>query len=404
MNEIYSVSSLNTYIKSKFDNDFALKGIRLKGEISNFKSYPSGHIYFSLKDENSQIKAVMFSEFTRFLPANTKDGDEVVALGYVSVYPSRGEYQFYAQAIELSGAGAELLKLEELKKKLFLEGLFDESKKKQINIFPKAIGVISAPNSAAFSDIKKNLLRRYPLVNIILFASQVQGSDAPKQLLKALKEAENSAVDTIIIGRGGGSNEDLSAFNDETLVREAAKCEIPIISAIGHEIDYTLIDYVADKRASTPTGAAELAVVDKREIYQQLDQYVDELDTKINNIIRNYKLKLEAIASRGIYSSPKNIYSEKIEKLNSINQKIDLLINHQIDIYNKNILNEKKELEALSPKNVLSRGYSLMTTQEGKIIKSVKNVKLDQIVKLSVSDGTLTSKIINKELTTNDKN
>ena len=254
MNEnLYSVSSLNRYIKQMFDTNFTLRGLRLKGEISNFKRYSSGHIYFTIKDDESSIRAVMFREHTRFMPETIKDGDEIIAAGYVSVYPERGEYQFYAQAIDLSGKGQILFELEMLKKKLAAEGLFDESRKRKINPFPKAVGVISAPNSAAMSDIKTNLLRRNPLIEVKLFPSLVQGSDAPKALLNALNEAKNANIDTLIIGRGGGSNEDLSAFNDETLVREAAKFPVPIISAVGHEIDFTLIDFVADARASTPT-------------------------------------------------------------------------------------------------------------------------------------------------------
>lgn len=397
MNEIYSVSSLNSYIKLRFDNDFALKGIRLQGEISNLKRYPSGHIYFSLKDETSQIKAIMFSEFSRFMPSSIKDGDEVVALGYVGVYVSRGEYQFYAQAIELSGKGAELLKLEELKQKLFKEGLFDEARKRPINLFPKAIGIISAPNSAALADIKKNLLRRYPIVELKIFPSLVQGEEAPKELLKALKEAAKSDIDTLIIGRGGGSNEDLSAFNDEMLVREAAKFPVPIISAVGHEIDFTLIDYVADKRASTPTGAAELATVDKREIYQRLDQYSDEVDNKVNNIIKNYKFKIDSLSSRPLFKSPANIYKDKIEKLINTNKKLDMIMSHLIEMHKKNLASYKDELEAISPNNVLSRGYSMMVNDKGNVITSLKQIEVNQMVKVSLKDGIVNSKVISKE-------
>ena len=397
MNEnLFSVSSLNRYIKQKFDTDFTLRGLRLKGEISNFKRYSSGHIYFTIKDEESSIRAVMFREYTRFMPDTIKDGDEIIAAGYVSVYPERGEYQFYAQAIDLSGKGQILFELEMLKKKLASEGLFDESRKRKINLFPKAVGVISAPNSAALSDIKTNLLRRNPLIEVKLFPSLVQGADAPKALLNALNEAKNANIDTLIIGRGGGASEDLSAFNDETLVRAAANFQVPIISAVGHEIDFTLIDYVADARASTPTGAAELATIDKREIYQKLDHYKDDLDDSLINKVNSLKQKLELIANKPFFINPKSMYENKLAELTLVKERLSLNIKHMVDMRKEELSSYKGKLEALSPKKVLDRGYVIMSDEDGKILKSVKNIKVNQMIKTQLSDGTVTSKVVSK--------
>lgn len=394
---IFSVSSLNRHIKQMFDNDFTLRGLRLKGEISNFKRYPSGHIYFTLKDEESSIKAVIFASYTKYMPSDIKDGDEVIAAGYVSVYPQRGEYQFYAQSIDLAGKGNLLLELELLKKKLAAEGLFDESRKRKIKLFPTSIGVISAPNSAALSDIKTNLLRRNPLLDIKIFPSLVQGSEAPKELLKALNEAKNAKIDTLIIGRGGGASEDLSAFNDETLVREAAKFPVPIISAVGHEIDFTLIDYIADARASTPTGAAELATIDKREIYDMLATTEADIDKELIKIINDYKNRLKNIKERPFFINPKSMYEEAIKDVKNYEERLSLAMNHLIKMKGEKLSSLTSHLKALSVDSTLNRGFSIMQSEDGKIIKHIDDVKINTSVKTRVSGGVITSIVTKKE-------
>ena len=396
-NDLFSVSSLNRYIKQLFDRDFTLKGLRLKGEISNLKKYPSGHVYFSLKDSESTIKAVMFYEYTKFLPSTIKDGDEVIVTGYVSVYPNRGEYQVYAQAMELFGEGAQLLELELLKKKLAAEGLFDASRKRKLVSFPSSIGVISAPNSAALADIKTNLLRRNPLLNVLIFPSLVQGADAPKSLLEALKKAKESNIDTLIIGRGGGASEDLSAFNDETLVREAAKFPVPIISAVGHEIDFTLIDYVADARASTPTGAAELATIDKREIYELLSNKEIELDEIITDKISSYSHKLEILKMNSFFENPKVMYEKTLLEVDNTSKRLDSFMNHLLQMKSEQLSSFKKQLKSLSIDNTLQRGFSILENEEGKIISDIKDVDVNQMVKTRINGGVLTSKVIQKE-------
>lgn len=395
--DLFSVSSLNRYIKQLFDRDFTLKGLRLKGEISNLKKYPSGHVYFSLKDSESSIKAVMFYEYTKFMPSTIKDGDEVIVTGYVSVYPNRGEYQVYAQAMELFGEGAQLLELELLKKKLAAEGLFDASRKRKLVSFPTSVGVISAPSSAALADIKTNLLRRNPLLNVLIFPSLVQGADAPKSLLEALKKAKESNIDTLIIGRGGGASEDLSAFNDETLVREAAKFPVPIISAVGHEIDFTLIDYVADARASTPTGAAELATIDKREIYELLANKEVELDETITDIISNYSHKLELLKKNSFFENPKVMYEKTLLEVENTSKRLDSFMNHVIEMKKEQIVSFSKQLKSLSIDNTLQRGFSIMENEQGKIISNIKDVEINQMVKTRIHGGVLTSRVIQKE-------
>ncbi|MBQ0008953.1 MAG: exodeoxyribonuclease VII large subunit [Firmicutes bacterium] len=396
--DLFSVSSLNRYIKQLFDRDFTLKGLRLKGEISNFKRYPSGHIYFTLKDEESSIKAVMFYEYTKFIPNTIKDGDEVIITGYVSVYPARGEYQVYAQAMELFGEGAQLLELELLKKKLAAEGLFDASRKRKINIFPKAIGVISAPGSAALADIKTNLLRRNPLIEVKIFPSLVQGADAPKELLKALKKAKEEQIDTLIIGRGGGASEDLSAFNDETLVREAANFPVPIISAVGHEIDFTLIDYVADARASTPTGAAELATIDKREIYELLANKRVELDEIITDKIGNYRHKLDLLKMNSFFENPKVMYENTLVEVENTKKRLDAFIAHLVEMKAEKIHSLSKQLHSISVDATLQRGFAIMENEQGKIVKDIKDVEVNQMVKTRLKGGVVSAKVISKEV------
>ena len=395
--DLFSVSALNRYIKQRFDNDFTLRGLRLKGEVSNLKHYPSGHVYFSLKDEESTIKAVMFAQNTRFMPSTIKDGDEVIVTGYVSVYPQRGEYQVYAEAMELFGEGAQLLELELLKKKLAAEGLFDESRKRKLVSFPTSVGVISAPNSAALADIKTNLLRRNPLISVQIFPSLVQGVDAPKSLLEALKKAKESNIDTLIIGRGGGASEDLSAFNDETLVREAAKFPVPIISAVGHEIDFTLIDYVADARASTPTGAAELATIDKREIYDLLSNKEIELDEIITDKISNYSHKLELLKKNSFFENPKVMYENTLIEVENTSKRLDSFMNHLLEMRKEKLNFYKKQLESLSLDNTLQRGFSIMQSEDGKIISSIKDVEVNQMVKTRLHGGVITARVTDKE-------
>lgn len=371
---VYSVSDINNYVKNILTNDENLKYLFVKGEVSNFKSGQNGHLYFSLKDENSLISCVMFNTYAQKLKEKPKDGDEVTLCASISAYPSKGTYQLLVYYIEMVGEGAILVELEKLKKKLAKEGLFDESRKRNINIYPKAIGVIAAKNGAAIADIITNIKRRYPICDIYFFPSSVQGENAPKELLKAFLKAQEYDLDTLIIGRGGGASEDLSAFNDEKLVRAIATSKMPVIAAVGHEIDSTLVDFVADKRASTPTGAAELATVDQREIRLHLANSIEEMSDSIREILVDMEEDLEA---------------SKEDLNNSIKDYIEEL---SIELEHK-----KNQLELISPKNILNRGYSISLDENGNVISDINIIDIGQKIKTIVKDGTVESVVTDKK-------
>ena len=376
MNEnrpVFTVSDINSYIKALLNSDESLKFIYVKGEVSNFKVASNGHFYFSLKDDKSMISAMMFSSYANknaFMPEN---GQEVVVFGSIDAYVGRGSYSIIVYQMEEVGAGQALLELEKLKKKLKEEGLFDESRKRPINLFPKAIGVITAPNSAAIKDILFNLNRRYPVADVYVFYSAVQGDNAAKELLNAFNIAQTYPLDTLLIGRGGGASEDLSAFNDEALVRAIAGSKMPVIACIGHEIDSTLVDFVADKRASTPTGAAELATVDQREIIQHLVYASNDMEEALKNRLSKMEEDLSS-------------YKEDLNNslLNLVRQQSQLLVH------------KKATLEALNPNNVINRGYSLTVDEQGHAI-DIKSVKKGQTIKTILKDGTISSTVIDVE-------
>ena len=366
---IATVSQVNAYLKRIITQDENLHYLLVKGEISNFKSGQNGHLYFSLKDKISMISVVMFREYTKTLTFKPKDGDEVTILASLDVYEARGTYQLYAKNMELRGQGALLVELEELKKKLAAEGLFDR-KKRQINPYPKAIGIISAKGSAALKDILTNIKRRYPLVDLYVFYSAVQGVDAPKELLNAFNKSQEYDLDTLIIGRGGGASEDLSAFNDETLVRAVATSKMPVISAVGHEIDYTLLDYVADVRVSTPTGAAEHATVDIHDIEQSMDH--------------NLELMKDGIVS---------MIEEIREDFDKVKDNLNQSLSNMIKNYKLMVTAKEKELNALNPQEILKRGYSITYSKDGKIIKNSGDVTKGEEIVTLLGNGKIKSKV-----------
>ena len=376
MNEnrpVFTVSDINNYIKALLNSDESLKYIYVKGEVSNFKMASNGHFYFSLKDDKSMISAMMFSSYANKNAFKPENGQEVVVFGSIDAYVGRGSYSIIVYQMEEVGAGQALLELEKLKNKLKEEGLFDESRKRPINLYPKAIGVITAPNSAAIKDILFNLNRRYPVADVYVFYSAVQGDNAAKELLNAFNIAQTYPLDTLLIGRGGGASEDLSAFNDEALVRAIAGSKMPVIACIGHEIDSTLVDFVADKRASTPTGAAELATVDQREIIQHLVYASNDMEEALKNRLSKMEEDLSS-------------YKEDLNNslLNLVRQQSQLLVH------------KKATLEALNPNNVINRGYSLTVDEEGHPV-DIKSVKKGQTIKNILKDGTISSTVIDVE-------
>ena len=367
---VYTVSDVNRYIKSLITNDQNLKFIYVRGEISNFKPGANGHLYFSLKDKECLINVAMFNNYAKNITFVPKNGDEVVILASADVYPARGSYQLLAFEMNQVGQGDILLELEKLKKQLQSEGLFEQSRKRPINIYPKAIGVITAKNSAAIKDILFNIKRRYPIADIYIFYSAVQGDSAPAELLKAFEESQKYELDTLIIGRGGGASEDLSAFNNEKLVRAIANSKMPVIAAVGHEIDSTLVDFVADKRASTPTGAAELATVDRREIEQRFEYALEDMKESIKEKLEDMK-----------------------EDVSSYKEELDEAIRDYLDNQKRELKNYQDQLEALSPLKVLNRGFSITQDASGKVITSVKDVKCGDTITTIVKDGTINSKV-----------
>ena len=367
---IYSVSDVNRYIKSILSQDENLKFISVRGELSNFKKGANGHLYFSLKDKDALINCAMFSTYASKMAYEGKDGDEVVVLASVDAYVARGTYQLIVYEMEEVGQGAMLVELEKLKKALQKEGLFDESRKRDINIYPRSIGVITAKNGAAIRDIVTNIKRRYPICDIYVFPSAVQGESAPKELLKAFQKSQEYDLDTLIIGRGGGASEDLSAFNDETLVRAIAKSKMPVIAAVGHEIDTTLVDFVADKRASTPTGAAELATVDMREIQQKFQYSIESMQSSIKEILDDMR-----------------------EEVVELKEELDDSIKEKIDDLKALLSNRQSQLEMLNPKKILKRGYSISVSENGSLITSINDVNPGQNIMTVVDDGTIISTV-----------
>lgn len=368
-NVILTVSEINTFVKAILTSQEKLKFLKIKGEISNFKAYPSGHFYFSLKDDESVINAVMFANYASKCSFAPDNGKEVIVLASVDAYVARGTYNLTVYEMEEVGQGQLLVELEKLKKKLAAEGLFDESRKRELCKFPKAIGVITAPNGAAVKDIVTNLKRRYPIADIYVFPSLVQGEQAPKELLNAFNKAQEYDLDTLIIGRGGGASEDLSAFNDETLVRAIAISKMPVIAAVGHEIDSTLVDYVADKRASTPTGAAELATPDQKDIEKDLDYASLELEQNLYQCLSSCKAKIEEFET-DLHDS----------------------MNEYLDLQKDELNNIDKQLNLINPSNVLKRGYAIVSNKNN-VIKSTNDVNVGDSINIQMYDGSLVSEV-----------
>lgn len=366
---VLSVSDVNAFVNAILTCDEKLKYIYVRGEISNLKAYPSGHLYFSLKDDNSLINAVMFANYASKLIFAPKNGDEVTVLASIDSYIPRGSYNLMVFEMNQVGQGQILIEFEKLKKKLMVEGLFDESRKRKINLYPKKIGIITAPNGAAVKDIITNIQKRYPIAEIYVFPSLVQGDGAPKDLLRAFNEAQNYDLDTLIIGRGGGASEDLSAFNDETLVRAIAKSKMPVISAVGHEIDSTLTDFVADLKVSTPTGAAVAATIDQRELKSQFNYTRMMLDKTLMDKVDEMKEGLK-LTKDEFHSSIEDYMTEKRENLKLLKQKLELL----------------------NPINILKRGYSIVEVN-GKTINSIANIQPGNTMNIQMFDGTIISEV-----------
>ncbi len=390
-----TVTDLNKYIKDKIDGDEMLNNVLVKGEISNFKNHYTGHMYFTLKDENSLIKCVMFKSYTTHLSFMPKDGMKVMVLGSVAVFERDGIYQIYAKAMKEDGLGSLYTAYEELKKKLEREGLFAEEHKKKIPFMPKTIGVLTSNTGAVIRDIINVSTRRNPGVHIRLYPVPVQGPGAAEKIAEGIKFMnENKLADVLIIGRGGGSLEDLWPFNEEIVARAIYDSELPIISAVGHETDFTIADFVADLRAPTPSAAAELAVANIDDVRETLKLYNNRYKVALKKKIELMRLSYEKCMARPAYKNP----TQKInEQYMVIDMKVKALQNSmmlKLKEAKTSFVKETAKLDSLSPLKTLTRGYSIVTKQEsGKVIKSVDDLNSGEKVNLRLSDGQKTATI-----------
>ena len=417
MNDKYiTVTQLTRYIKYKIDNDTNLNEVFLKGEISNFKAHSRGHFYFTLKDENSRINAVMFSSQVRNVKFEPQDGMKVLVTGKIGVFEANGGYQIYVNEMLEDGIGNLYIAFEQLKKKLEAEGLFDPIHKKKIPKIPSRVGVVTAPTGAAIKDIISTIKRRWPLTEIYLFPSLVQGEDAKDDIVKQIRRADSFGLDTLIVGRGGGSIEDLWAFNEECVARAIFECNTPVISAVGHEIDFTISDFVADLRAPTPTGAAEMAVPQLSDVKNYLNQVTIRLNQEMNHKIKNYKERLLDIENRNLFKNPMVLYQAKEMLFDHVLEKLKFQIIHLTSDKEKELLRLKNsyvlqkpyqlldqksnkylqllsKLETLSPLLTLQRGYTI-SKKDGKVISSCKKIKKGDILEINFSDGEVKSEVL----------
>lgn len=391
-NDYITVGALTRYIKYKFDNDTNLQNIAIKGEISNFKRHSRGHFYFTIKDEESRINAIMFASQTKSVQFEPIDGTKVLVRGRISVFPSTGNYQIYVDEMIEDGVGNLYALYEKLKADLKKEGLFDPEHKKEIPKIPKRIGIITAPTGAAIRDIISTINRRYPLCEVILFPSLVQGKEAKDDIVRNIKLADTYDLDTLIVGRGGGSIEDLWAFNEEIVARAIYECNTPVISAVGHEIDFTIADFVADKRAETPTGAAEIAVPSKADLLKLINQLEIRSSKNMNNILETNKKILDRIKSSYILSNPMSIYEIKEQKLDNLIDKTNTIINLYLNNKNNKYSNLINKLGVLNPLNTLKRGYSISKI-DNKVISDIKDVKVNDTLNIKVSNGEIISTV-----------
>ena len=407
-----SVTALTKYIKYKFDNDTHLRSVFLKAEVSNFKHHSRGHFYFTLKDNAAQISAIMFNNQSKKVPFKVEDGMTVLVEGYIGVYEASGGYQIYVNEMTQDGIGNLYLAYEQLKKKLASEGLFDQAHKKQLPKFPKTIGVLTSPTGAAVRDIINIVNRRYPLSKIIIYPTLVQGEYAKDSIVEQITNANNdNLVDVIILGRGGGSIEDLWPFNEEIVAYSIYKSKIPIISSVGHETDFTISDFVADLRAPTPSGGAELAVPNQQDLFIGLNNIKSQLTKNINNLLDSLRQKVSRVEQSYIFRdplvmlekptrkldfleekllllSPSNLLNQNKEKVNNLINRLESTTQKRITLKNNefNILINK--LELLNPLSIMKKGYSV-TKLNNKFITSIKEVKKDEMIDIYVTDGSI---------------
>lgn len=391
---VLSVSQTNEYIRVMMDKDDVLSGIAVRGEISNHRVYPSGHHYFTLKDEGASLKCVMFRSSTQRLKFHPENGIKIIAMGKISVYPKDGAYQLYCSAMALDGVGDLHAAFEQLKAKLAAQGLFKKEHKKELPKYPGTIGIVTSSAGAAIHDMLRILKKRYPLTKVRLFPVRVQGAEAPGEIAAAIAYANHyQLADLLIVGRGGGSIEDLWAFNDEQVAMAIYRSDIPVISAVGHEPDVTISDYVADLRAATPSNAAELAVLDQDGLRQSLDAAQASIQTAILRQIRTARQHLNAISASSALQSPAQYINQRRAVLSLLQTR--LVSSQQLSVSQKRqrFLSLTTAMDAMSPLKVLSRGYAMVHNANYEVIRSVKQVSKGENVQITLSDGIVSARI-----------
>ena len=396
--QVLSITQINEYIRGKMDSDQLLNAVAVRGEISNYKMYPSGHHYFTLKDENSALKCVMFKGNAMRLRFRPENGMKIIAMGKISVYPRDGAYQLYCTAMAMDGVGDLYAAFEELKKKLSAEGLFDPAHKKPLPPYPGTIGIITSSAGAAVHDMLRILNKRYPLTKVRLLPVRVQGVEAPGEIAAAIDYANrHNLADLLIVGRGGGSIEDLWAFNDERVAYAIYRSRIPVVSAVGHEPDVTISDYVADLRAATPSNAAELAVPDRDALSQALDSMSAAMVTALTRQLRNARQHLNMLSQSPALQSPAGYLEKKEKDLEYLKNRLISAENQIISRKNQRYIALAAKLDAMSPLKVLTRGYAMVQTDGGEVLRSVSDVESGQRIHVRLNDGTLSATVMDKK-------
>ncbi len=398
MAQVLTITQINEYIRSKMDADPMLDKVAVKGEISNYKMYPSGHHYFTLKDEGGALKCVMFKGNAMRLRFRPENGMQVIAMGKISVYPRDGAYQLYCTAMAMDGIGDLYAAFEQLKKKLAAQGLFDPAHKKPLPKYPGTIGIITSSAGAAVHDMLRILRKRYPLSKVLLLPVRVQGVEAPPEIAAAIAYANHfHLADLLIVGRGGGSMEDLWAFNEEIVAHAIYESQIPVISAVGHEPDVTISDYVADLRAATPSNAAELAVPDQDALRQNLDSMSTAMATALNRQLKAARQHLKVLSASPALQSPENYLNQKRKNLELLRNRLTTAENIAIQRRRQHFVGLTAKLDAMSPLKILTRGYSMAQTKGGEVLRSVSQVQEQDTITVTLSDGRIHAAVTGKE-------
>ncbi len=393
--QVLSITQINEYIRGRMDSDQLLSQIAVRGEISNYKMYPSGHHYFTLKDENAALKCVMFKTNASRLRFRPENGMKVIAMGKITVYPRDGAFQLYCSAMTTDGVGDLYAAFEQLKAKLAAQGLFDAAHKKPLPVFPRTIGIVTSSAGAAIHDMLRILNKRYPLTQVRLLPVRVQGSEAPGEIAAAIRYANRyHLADLLIVGRGGGSIEDLWAFNDERVAYAIYESQIPIISAVGHEPDVTISDYVADVRAATPSNAAELAVPDRAALSQNMDSALSAMASALSRQIKSARQSLDRLAGSPALASPTGYLEQKRQNLDYLTQKLLAAQTREIQEKKHRFIACTAKLDAMSPLKVLTRGYSIVHSDDGHILHSIHQTAPGREIQVTLSDGRLKATVL----------